>query len=185
MKQSISFLMKSVLAAALISFTCFFSFKDGGFKGKHAEAVVTGTKADTVVQGTLKFEQLKNGSVKMKLELYVPKKANQTVAVHFHEHGMCGNAGMDAHGHWNPTNKSHGKWGSASFHSGDIGNIKLDAKGKGKLELTTKLWSIGGPDSTNIVGRGVIVHSGVDDYTSQPAGNAGSRIGCGEIKAKE
>ncbi|MCI7779112.1 MAG: superoxide dismutase family protein, partial [Clostridiales bacterium] len=27
----------------------------------------------------------------------------------------------------------------------------------------------------------VIVHEGVDDYSSQPAGNAGKRIACGVI----
>ncbi|MEP6627202.1 MAG: superoxide dismutase family protein [Ginsengibacter sp.] len=27
-----------------------------------------------------------------------------------------------------------------------------------------------------------MVHGGVDDYVSQPSGNAGSRIGCGVIQ---
>jgi Cu-Zn family superoxide dismutase len=90
--------------------------------------------------------------------------------------------GNGAHGHWNPTNKQHGKWGSASFHSGDIGNVTLDSAGKGTLTLETNLWSIGGDSTTNILGRAVIVHGGVDDYVSQPTGNAGSRIGCGVIQ---
>ena len=90
--------------------------------------------------------------------------------------------GNEAHGHWNPTNKKHGKWGSDNFHSGDIGNIQLDANGKGSKELETDLWSIGGDSTTNILDKSVIVHGGVDDYTSQPAGNAGTRIGCGVIR---
>ncbi|MGZ3991255.1 MAG: superoxide dismutase family protein, partial [Flavisolibacter sp.] len=57
-------------------------------------------------------------------------------------------------------------------------------KGKGKLKLETDLWSIGGDPLTNILDKAIIVHSGVDDYTSQPAGNAGERIGCGVIKKK-
>jgi Cu-Zn family superoxide dismutase len=133
----------------------------------------------------LKFHELKEKGVKMELELLVPSKAGQSVAVHLHEHGMCGNAGGDAHGHWNPTGKAHGKWGEGQFHAGDIGNISLDANGRGKLTLVTDLWSIGGSEMTNIVGRGVIVHSGVDDYTTQPSGNSGPRIGCGAVVVKE
>lgn len=184
MKFYSSFILKATLGLSFISSACFFSCKKDSFKGKYAEAIVSGTKQDTIVQGTLKFFEQKDGSVKMQLEVWVPKKASQSVAIHLHEHGMCGNAGADAHGHWNPTGAQHGKWGTGSFHAGDIGNIQLDATGKGTLELTTKLWSIGGADSTNIAGRGVIVHSGVDDYISQPAGNAGTRIGCGAIEIK-
>lgn len=185
MNQSISFLFKSFLAVMLITFTCYFSCKKDEFKGKYAAAIVSATKEDTVVNGTVKFYEQKDGAVKMELELLIPKMANKSVAVHLHEHGMCGNSGADAHGHWNPTNSQHGKWGSASFHLGDIGNIQLDAYGKGTLQLVTKLWTISGTDINNIVGHGVIVHSGVDDYTSQPAGNAGTRIGCGAIELKQ
>ena len=45
-----------------------------------------------------------------------------------------------------------------------------------------KRWSISNPGKSNIIGRAIIVHSGVDDYTSQPSGAAGGRIGCGVIK---
>lgn len=149
---------------------------------QRAEAVLNGTKTDTTLSGTVRFESENNGQVKMMLDLTVAKKANSTVAVHIHEHGDCGDMGNNAHGHWNPTNENHGKWGEGNFHSGDIGNVTLDASGKGTLELTTDRWTIGGGDSTkNILNRAIIVHSGVDDFKTQPTGNAGSRIGCGLI----
>ena len=113
---------------------------------------------------------------------YGQTKAGKEVAVHIHEHGDCGNMGQMAHGHWNPGGAQHGKWGSGSFHAGDIGNIKLDSKGKGKLTLETDLWTLGGNASKNIIGKAIIVHGGVDDYSTQPTGNAGSRIGCGVIR---
>lgn len=146
----------------------------------HAEAILSGTYPDTTVEGTLKFDTAK-GKVKMKLEITVPKKANKSVAVHIHEHGDCADTAKMAHGHWNPTNAQHGKWGSGSFHSGDIGNVKLDSKGKGTLTLETDLWTLGGSAEKNILGKAIIVHGGVDDYKSQPAGNAGTRIGCAVI----
>lgn len=147
----------------------------------HAEAVLSGTFPDTTLTGTVKFDQAE-GKVKMHLEISVPSKANKSVAVHIHEHGDCGDTAMHAGGHWNPTNANHGKWGSASFHSGDIGNVSLDADGKGTMDLETDLWSLGGDAKTNILEKTIIVHGGVDDFTSQPSGNAGGRIGCGVIQ---
>jgi Cu-Zn family superoxide dismutase len=120
----------------------------------------------------------------MTLDIQIPKMANKTVAVHIHEHGSCGDMGKEAHGHWNPTNANHGKWGSDSFHLGDIGNVDLNGEGKGTLEMETDLWSISSSDSTkSILNRAVIVHGGKDDFTTQPTGNAGSRIGCGVIQS--
>lgn len=148
---------------------------------KHAQATLTGTYTDTALSGTAMFDQM-NDKVKMVLTITVPSKANQSVAVHLHEHGECGDMGKDAHGHWNPTNQKHGKWGSESFHAGDIGNVKLDADGKGSIELETNLWTIGGDSTTNILNRAVIIHGGVDDFVTQPTGNAGGRIGCGVIQ---
>lgn len=185
MKPRLTALLSLAACVGTISIAAFSSCKKDDHKGAYAEAVLSGTHPETVVQGTLKFYEQKNKAVKMDLEIVVPEKAGESVAVHLHEHGACGNGGADAHGHWNPTGKPHGEWGSDAFHSGDIGNIELDGNGRGTLTLTTHLWSIGGPDSTNIVGRGVIVHGGVDDYVSQPAGNAGARIGCGAVVAKD
>lgn len=147
----------------------------------HAEAVLTGTKADTTVDGRVAFD-VDNGRVKMMLDVTIPKMANKSVAVHIHEHPDCGDDGSAAHGHWNPTGAPHGKWGVDSFHLGDIGNVQLDAQGKGTMEMTTDLWALGSDTARGVMNRAIIVHSGVDDYKSQPSGNAGSRIGCGVIK---
>ena len=138
----------------------------------------TATNAE---MGKVKFFSLADGKIKMDLELNFPERADSTVAVHFHEHGDCGNMGENTHGHWNPTNENHGKWGSAAYHSGDIGNIKLDGKGHAKLSVTTDRWNITANDPKNIIGRGIIVHGGTDDYATQPTGNSGPRIGCGVI----
>ncbi|MEO6818131.1 MAG: superoxide dismutase family protein [Ginsengibacter sp.] len=151
------------------------------FTNVHAEAMLSGTVADTSLEGKAIFDVV-DSKVKMSLDILVPKMANKSVAVHIHEHGACGDMGKDAHGHWNPTNQQHGKWGEGSFHLGDIGNVTLDANGKGHMDLETNLWTLGGDSTSNIMGRAIIVHGGMDDFKTQPTGNAGSRIGCGVIQ---
>jgi len=151
-------------------------------KMNHAQAVLQPSFPDTMVSGTVNFDTLKMGKVKMQLEITVPSKAGKTVAVHIHEHGDCSNKAEMAHGHWNPTQSQHGKWDSGNFHLGDIGNVKLDSKGKGQLTMETFRWTLGGSWSKNIVGKAIIIHGGMDDYKTQPTGNAGTRIGCGVIQ---
>lgn len=153
-------------------------------KATSAEAMISGTKSDTTLSGKATFNE-QDGMVKMHLEINAPQMANKTVAVHIHEHGDCGNAGNNAHGHWNPGKKQHGKWGEGEFHAGDIGNVMLDGTGKGTYDLESTIWSIGGDSTMNILGKALMVHSGADDFKTQPTGGAGTRIGCGVIEAKQ
>ncbi|MBC31699.1 MAG: superoxide dismutase [Muricauda sp.] len=102
-------------------------------------------------------------------------------AIHIHEKADCSSPdGTSTGGHWNPTFQPHGKWGAEEgYHKGDIGNFEADADGNGSIEFSTDQWCIGCDDETkNIVGKAVIVHQGVDDFTSQPSGAAGARISC-------
>lgn len=106
-------------------------------------------------------------------------------AIHLHENANCSSDdGKSAGGHWNPTDKPHGKWGdSEGFHKGDIGNFEADKDGNATVQFETSEWCIGCDDvNKNIVGRSVIIHQGGDDFISQPSGNAGKRVGCAEIK---
>lgn len=150
---------------------------------KTAEATIQATYSDTAASGSALFTE-NNGKITLNLNLDIPSKANQNVAVHIHETGDCGDSGHAAHGHWNPTNKQHGKWGEGEFHLGDIGNVQLDGLGKGTLTMETDLWNIGGDSTGNILNRAIIVHGGTDDFKTQPTGGAGNRIGCGVIQQK-
>ena len=134
------------------------------------------------VRGEVNFAG-ENGSVRF--ELSVENLTPGQHAVHLHEHGDCSaEDASSAGGHWNPTMKPHGKRGEGTaFHKGDIDNMSVGNDGKGTLNLTIEGWSIGGPDSTNIIGKSVIIHAQADDFTSQPSGNAGSRVSCGVIEA--
>jgi Cu-Zn family superoxide dismutase len=104
-------------------------------------------------------------------------------AVHIHEIGDCSaDDGSSAGGHWNPTVEDHGKWGEPPHHLGDIGNIMVGEDGTGNLSLTTDRWTLGGGADNDIYGKAIIVHADPDDFSSQPTGAAGGRIGCAVIK---
>lgn len=134
------------------------------------------------VNGEVNFTE-ENGTILF--ELSVENLTPGEHAVHLHEKGDCSaEDASSAGGHWNPTMKPHGKReAGGSFHKGDIANMTVGSDGKGILELSVEGWTIGGADSTNIVGKSVIIHEKADDFTSQPSGNAGSRVSCGIIKS--
>lgn len=104
-------------------------------------------------------------------------------AVHIHEQPDCSAPDATSAGeHWNPTSAPHGRPNGEPVHLGDIGNMKVGDDGRGSLTYTTDRWSIGTGQMNDVVGRSIIVHAGADDFTTQPAGAAGARIGCGIIK---
>lgn len=101
---------------------------------------------------------------------------------HVHEFGDCtAFDGKSAGGHFNPDGTPHGARTAPAKnrHVGDLGNITAINSGKAHLELIDSLLAFGGAHS--VIGRGVIVHAGKDDLTSQPTGAAGSRVACGVI----
>jgi Cu-Zn family superoxide dismutase len=101
---------------------------------------------------------------------------------HIHENGDCSAPdGSSAGGHFNPTGAPHGGPDSAQHHLGDLGNLTADDSGAAKMDQVFDFLKLNGPNT--IVGRGLIVHAGRDDLTSQPTGNAGPRVACGVIKA--
>ena len=104
-------------------------------------------------------------------------------AIHIHEKSDCSAPdASSAGGHWNPTFKSHGKWGSASYHKGDIGNFPVNENGEGTITITTSEWCIGCGDPTkDIMEKSLIVHEKADDYVTQPTGDAGGRLACSAI----
>ena len=135
-------------------------------------------KSDSEVSGEVTFTE-EDGNVKMMANFSGLSEGEH--AIHIHEEADCSAAdGTSAGGHWNPTFQPHGKWGDeGGYHKGDIGNFTADADGTASVEFSTDEWCIGCDDDTkNIVGKAVIVHQGVDDFTSQPSGAAGARVAC-------
>lgn len=95
---------------------------------------------------------------------------------HIHENGNCsvGNpqSPFEAAGeHWNPTNQPHGN------HAGDF-PVLFSNNGRAMMGFFTNRFRV-----ADIIGKSVIIHRHPDDYRSQPAGDAGSRLACGVIRA--
>jgi Cu-Zn family superoxide dismutase len=99
---------------------------------------------------------------------------------HIHEYGdISAIDAKTAGGHFNPDKQAHGAPTDQVRHVGDLGNVVADTNGEAHLEWTDTIIKFSGPH--NIIGRSVIVHAGADDLTTQPTGNAGSRVACGVI----
>jgi len=141
------------------------------------------SKSDSKLSGKVVFTET-DGTVTLNANLSGLEKGQH--AIHIHAMGDCSaHDAKSAGGHWNPTNEKHGKWGEGEFHRGDIGNITADEDGNARLSMETDLWCLSCDDSTkNIIGKSMMIHAGVDDLTSQPSGDAGSRVGCGVIELK-
>ncbi len=141
-----------------------------------ATAVIYPTKGNSA-SGVVTFTEQKDG-------LHISAKlTGLTSGKHgFHVHAL-GNCACDdavcAGDHFNPTNKPHGAPNSPNRHVGDFGNITADEQGKATYEYVDSQTTLNGPHA--IIGRAVIVHADADDFTTQPTGNAGARIGCGVI----
>ena len=146
--------------------------------GPKATATLEPTRGNTAA-GTVSFQQ--QGDVVRVTANISGLKPNQEHGFHAHEKGDCSSGdGMSTGGHFNPTGKPHGK-PDAEHHAGDIPALKADANGNAQASFTLSGVTVG-TGTTDLVGRGLIVHAAPDDYTTQPTGNSGARIACGVIQ---
>ena len=109
-------------------------------------------------------------------------KPGQTVALHIHETGSCADMGKAAGGHFNPDNKPHANPDDMNGHAGDLPNLTANENGVATINYVNKKISANEAGKYSVNRLAFIVHGGTDDYTSQPAGNAGDRVACGIIE---
>ena len=109
-----------------------------------------------------------------------------THAFHVHETGKCeGPDFKTAGGHFNPAGRKHGIKSAAGMHGGDLPNVEVPEGGKAKVQVLASDVTLGGKAGIlDADGGALVLHAGVDDYQSDPAGNAGGRIACGVIAKK-
>jgi Cu-Zn family superoxide dismutase len=140
-------------------------------------------KSESTAQGKAWFAKSKDG-----VQVFV--SINNVLpgfhGIHIHEKGDCSaDDGSSAGGHFNPTGLPHGSPDPEKHHIGDLGNIAIGKNGTGILSLAipASRFNASFPHWENIIDKSLILHADVDDFTSQPAGNSGKRIGCGVIRS--
>lgn len=141
-----------------------------------AIAYIKGGEEYPGLYGTVKFRGVSNGTwvdADIKgLPAFQREENAPPVGPHgFHIHnGSC--AGLDfseADGHYNPDHQPHGN------HNGDF-PVLFSNEGIAKMLFFTDRFR---PE--DVLGKSVIIHLSPDDYRTEPAGDSGEKIACGEI----
>ncbi len=151
--------------------------------GQSAQAVLQATQGNTV-SGTVRFTQQGD---QLLMEATIAGLSPGPHGFHIHEKGDCSAPdATSAGGHFNPGKTEHGDPAHGAHHGGDFGNLNADADGKAVLRLSvlTSQINLSKDQSNSILGKGLIVHGGADDFQTQPTGNSGKRVACGVITAQ-
>lgn len=147
------------------------------------EVQTTFKNSDDKDIGTATLTQSDQG-VDIKLDLHdVPAGVH---GFHVHEKGTCTGPDFKSAGdHFNPTNKKHGVENPEGPHAGDLPNLTVNDDGKVKEEILAEMVTLEKGLENSLLkegGTALVIHAEADDNKSQPAGDAGDRIACAEIK---
>ena len=167
----------------IIMLSFFLLFSSAQSFAATARAVIQGTKEGSELLGSAEFQDSDEG---LRAQINVSGASPGLHGIHIHEKGSCEDQGNAAGGHFNPDGVKHGFLttdGLKSAHAGDFGNIEINETGEGSLFLVVPGLTIK-EGKYAVQGHAVILHEKQDDF-GQPTGNAGSRAGCGIIKANE
>ena len=140
-----------------------------------ATAWVTGGPAAPDLSGLVKFYETPYGGVLVEAEVFglpnvqVPGSTD-FYAMHIHEMGDCSNHFMNTGEHYPRAKVLH------PDHAGDLLPL-MGNQGYAWGAFYDKRFRI-----SDILGRSVVIHALRDDFTSQPSGNSGEKIGCGVIR---
>lgn len=137
-----------------------------------AAAVLHGGDSAPELRGTVEFYPRKSGTLVIASVRGLPhSNPSGFFAFHIHEGSSCGGEEFaESGGHYNPADTPHPQ------HAGDLPPL-LSADGTALLAVLTDRFTV-----QDVIGRTVIIHSGPDDFHSQPAGNPGMKIACGTIQ---
>lgn len=138
-----------------------------------AEAIISGNSFAPGLHGNVWFYDAPQG-VRIKAKICcLPPSNTGFYGFHIHEVGDCALPNYEgAKGHFNPQNVFH------PLHAGDFPMLMANYDMNAELSFVTSRFIV-----RDVLDRAVIIHGGRDDYSSQPSGDSGKRIGCGIIRA--
>lgn len=139
-----------------------------------AFARIEGNSSNPFLSGMVKFYETEFNGILVEAEIFgLPNDNSQYSSkfygFHIHENGDCSNAFTNTGNHYNPKSSPH------PYHAGDFPAL-LGNNGYAWCSFFDVRLTI-----NEIIGRSVIIHDMADDFTTQPSGNSGTKIGCGVI----
>lgn len=153
-----------------------YSFTDTlRFSPPDAQAWIVGNAANPQLSGLVSFYATPFRGILVEAEIFgLPNiyspGGTDFYAMHIHENGDCTPPFDQTGNHYNPSQQPHPE------HAGDMLPL-LGNQGYAWLSFYDKRFTI-----PEIIGKSVIIHSKPDDFTTQPSGNSGEKIGCGVIR---
>lgn len=150
-----------------------------------AIAKIAGNNGYPTLHGSARFFQTPYSGLLIEVEVSGLPNAEQTpvsqqgspaslnsphfYGMHIHEVGDCTLPFDKTGNHYNPNQLPHPQ------HTGDLPPL-LSSNGYSFVIFYDGLLTI-----DDIAGRSLIIHAHPDDFTTQPSGNSGNKIGCGVI----
>ncbi len=141
-----------------------------------AVARILGSDEYPDIVGTVRFYETAYGTVVFAEAVGLPWNkddcASPIFGFHIHEGESCSRSNNDfseTGSHYDPFNCPH------PYHSGDMPPL-MCAEGTAFSAFLTDRFTV-----SEIIGRTVVIHDHSDDFTTQPSGNSGKKIACGEI----
>ena len=141
-----------------------------------AIAQIQGGNGYPYLNGTATFVQTDNGVL---VTVSINKLPQNSVcnggifALHIHEGESCTGNDEDqfsnAKTHYNPLNCPH------PYHAGDLPPL-IGNSGYAYMSVLINRFTV-----NEIINKVIIVHENKDDFSTQPSGNSGKKIGCGKI----
>lgn len=147
-----------------------------------AYATLTGSQAYPDISGTVEFYPLWGGTLVAAVVSGLPDPGRAACGsrfhgFHIHEGASCAEADNSGTAfpltgdHYNPRGCKH------PAHSGDLAPL-ISGSGYAFQICYTDAFV---PEE--VFGKTVVIHSMPDDFTTQPSGDSGTKIACGEIKS--
>jgi len=141
-----------------------------------ATAEIKGNRQYESIRGKVDLYDTYGGTILI-AEIYgIPKEMENSGGfhgLHIHEGASCtGNAQdafADTGGHYNVSGGEH------PGHVGDLPPLLFNNGAAWMAVYTARFY----PE--DVIGKTIIIHDNVDDFHSQPSGNSGEKIACGEI----
>lgn len=145
-----------------------------------ASATLRGSEAYPDITGEVRFYQTSYGVVVAAEIVGLPRGGGictePIFAFHIHEGESCAGSSptdpfFNTRMHYNPRSCPH------PYHAGDLPPL-FGADGYAFSVFLTGRFTV-----SEIVGKTAVIHADPDDFRTQPSGDAGSKIACGEIVA--